>query len=221
MDLTLREAAALLGRPERTLRAWVSRGEIQGVKRDGRWLIPRANLPLTDEQRARLQARAQAVREAVEEALPSRTADSPSTRVRSIIDTESFRSGQALLQKIEGSHSPGAEDAARCMREALLELAESIHHWDLPVKLAALHRCRAHFARAAGHLMLAHGLPLKAPVSDWVGRIEGEMVPEVAALTRRAEHLQRGQRNPQGGDRLRTNENTTRGGIQGPILQDT
>ena len=51
MELTVREAAALMGRSARPVRAQVARGELPGVKRGGRWLIPRKALPLTEAQR--------------------------------------------------------------------------------------------------------------------------------------------------------------------------
>jgi len=59
MDLTIREVATLLGRSSRTVRAQVARGEIPGVKRGRRWLVPRHNLPLTEAQRRSLQAKAE------------------------------------------------------------------------------------------------------------------------------------------------------------------
>ncbi len=52
MDLSVREAALLTGRSPRTLRAQLARGEMPGVKRNGRWVLDRRNLPLTDDQRA-------------------------------------------------------------------------------------------------------------------------------------------------------------------------
>ena len=61
MELSIREAAALLGRSPRTLRAQVARGEIVGVRRGRGWVIQREHLPLTEGQRAALQARAQQV----------------------------------------------------------------------------------------------------------------------------------------------------------------
>lgn len=55
MELSVREAAVLTGRPPRTLRAQLARGEMPGVKRNGRWVVDRRHLPLTEDQRRRLE----------------------------------------------------------------------------------------------------------------------------------------------------------------------
>jgi hypothetical protein len=62
MLLSLREAAILLGRSPRTLRAQVARGEVKGVKQNNRWMIARAALPMSDSRLAEVQRRAEQVR---------------------------------------------------------------------------------------------------------------------------------------------------------------
>ena len=54
MELTITEAATLLGRSPRTVRAQVARGELPGFKRGGQWVIRREALPLSEAQRAAL-----------------------------------------------------------------------------------------------------------------------------------------------------------------------
>ena len=93
MELSIREVAVLLGRSPRTVRAQASRGDLPGVKRNGRWRIERRNLPLTEDQRRALQAKADTIRDTVEAALPSRMARSAGQRTRSIADLEAFRRG--------------------------------------------------------------------------------------------------------------------------------
>ena len=61
MDLSVREAAELLGCSTRTLRARLARGEIRGHKRDGAWRIARSDLPLTEAQRDEILSRAEQV----------------------------------------------------------------------------------------------------------------------------------------------------------------
>ena len=58
MELTITEAATLLGRSPRTVRAQVARGELPGFKRGGQWVIRREALPLSEAQRAALQQKA-------------------------------------------------------------------------------------------------------------------------------------------------------------------
>ncbi len=70
MNLTVREAAVLLGRSPRTVRAQVARGVLPGRKVGGRWRLKRETLPLTEAQRRQLRRKAEAVRRAVDQALP-------------------------------------------------------------------------------------------------------------------------------------------------------
>ncbi|HEY2294032.1 MAG TPA: helix-turn-helix domain-containing protein [Thermoanaerobaculia bacterium] len=71
MDLSVREVATLLGRSSRTVRAQLARGELAGVKRNGRWRVARQSLPLTEAQRRSLQGKADALRQTVEDVFPS------------------------------------------------------------------------------------------------------------------------------------------------------
>lgn len=103
MDLSVREVATLLGRSGRTVRAQLTRGELAGVKRNGRWRVARHSLPLTEAQRRSLQSKADALRQAVEEALPSRMAATPGQRSRSVADLDAFRSGARLLAAVRTS----------------------------------------------------------------------------------------------------------------------
>ena len=51
MELSITEAATLLGRSARTVRAQVARGELPGFKRGGQWVIRKEALPLSEAQR--------------------------------------------------------------------------------------------------------------------------------------------------------------------------
>ncbi|MBU0755808.1 MAG: helix-turn-helix domain-containing protein, partial [Planctomycetes bacterium] len=57
MNLTLKEAATLLGRSPRQLRYMIRAGKITALKKDGYWRIESTDLPLTEEQRERLRVR--------------------------------------------------------------------------------------------------------------------------------------------------------------------
>jgi excisionase family DNA binding protein len=103
MKLSIREAATLLGRSPRTLRAQLARGEIPGVKKGGRWTLDRRDLPLTESQRRALQGKADSLREAVEDALPSRVADRAGKRAKSLADLEVFRLVATLLGEVRAA----------------------------------------------------------------------------------------------------------------------
>lgn len=58
MQLTLTQAATLMGVSPRTLRDRVARGDVPGVKRGGRWTIDSHEMLLSETQRRAMQARA-------------------------------------------------------------------------------------------------------------------------------------------------------------------
>lgn len=70
MKLTVKEAATHLGRTERAVRAALSDGRIRGHKHGGRWVIHRRDLPLTEAERARVEATIEDLHDAVDEAVP-------------------------------------------------------------------------------------------------------------------------------------------------------
>jgi excisionase family DNA binding protein len=94
MELTIREAATLLGRSERAVRAQVARKALPAVKRGGRWMTPRHALPLTDAQRQAVREKADDVRAAVESAVRK--------HLSSAEDLEPFRDGRRVLLALAG-----------------------------------------------------------------------------------------------------------------------
>lgn len=200
MQLGLREAATLMGMSERTLRAWLARGRVAGTKRDGRWLVERGSLPLTEAQRATMQDRAEAIRDAVEAALPSRVAtraDGGRTRRRrSIADLDTFRAANAVRGALL-SAAATAEDvalgrAARSMRSGLLELCEGVHAFEASSKIRALRRARRSFSRAVGLLLIDDcGSTPDGVRHSIVERLETEVLPSLGGLLRWSERLGR------------------------------
>lgn len=196
MELTIREAATLLGRSQRTLRGQVARGDITARKRAGQWSIPSETLPLTGPQRRALQTRAAEIRAAVEDVLPSRTALTRGQRRRSLGDLDAFRVGADVLRALRASApasgvAEGAAEGAAAaeLQAGLLDLAEGVHEYDPAAKAAALRRARARLARAAAHLLA--GAPAEPPdaIVAWVRTLEDTAIPAVSGLLRWAERL--------------------------------
>ena len=199
MNLSVREAATLLGRSPRTVRAQLARGELAGVKQGGRWKIPRRNLPMTEAQREALQTKADSLRQAMEDVLPSRLATTHGQRSRSLIDLDAFRRGAELLNDIRSRAGAALspEDQQRVsmrLEEALLALAEAVQQFDRDVKRAALHRARAGLAQVTALLLLAKPMPLNPPVLGWVAMLESEVLPAVAGFAKWADGLKGGRR---------------------------
>ncbi|MBL8693115.1 MAG: hypothetical protein JNJ88_03380 [Planctomycetes bacterium] len=194
MEITLREAAVLLSRSERTLRAQVSRGELEGRKVHGRWILERRSLPLTDAQRAALDARANAIRDTVERALPARAAISAGDRRRTVLDLDAFRAGSRVLRAMrettnvaEGSLAA----SARSLRRALLSMARATHAYDAPTKLKDLRRARAALSVATAQLWIEAGDPPADPQLRFAIEIETHVLPRLRGLLRWAERASR------------------------------
>ena len=196
MDLTVKEVATLTGRSPRTIRSALARGELPGVKRNGAWSISRHDVPLTESQRRRLQARADEVRRVVDDVLPSRLAATSERGSRSLADLAAFHRGAALLKQIAGAPEDSLPAQARVralalIEAALLAVAEGSFHYDRELKLAAIHRARAQLARALATILVHAGIPPAAPAIDWALALETEVIPAVAGLARWAERLGR------------------------------
>ncbi len=142
MKLSVREAATLLGRSPRTIRAQLARGDLPGKKQGGEWRIERRHLPLTEAQRGVLQDKADRIRRTVDEALPSRMARTAGQKSRSIADLYSFRRGAEILTEIRSAIAEALREAIRLLvvgmlEDALLALAEGVQLFDRELKLEA------------------------------------------------------------------------------------
>ena len=197
MQLSVREAATVLGRSPRTVRAQLQRGDLPGTKRDGRWRIPKEALPLTEPQRRALAAKAESLREALEQALPSRAAATTRSRAPCIDDSEAFRLGCRILGEVPA----GCRDdehlrrtVARLVERALIEIAVAVHQYDPELKLGALNHARRLLAAAAARLAIAPPSdPDPRPRDHLPGSLqlmlETELLPAVARAARRADRL--------------------------------
>ena len=189
MELSVREAAALLDRSPRTLRAQLARGELPAVKRSGQWWVHRRDLPLTEAQRRRAADKAESVRRAVDDVLPSRLDGKVG---RSVADLDAFRHGAALLAEVRADTEVSEalrERAAAGLEEALLALSEAVLHFDRNAKLEAVERSRRGFARVVGMLLVEAGIPPAEPVHAWVQALERDVLKAVAGFARWTEKL--------------------------------
>lgn len=108
MELTIREAATVLGISERAVRSRIRRGTLPARKRGGRWMLSRAALPLDATQRKRLHAKADALRDAIEDALPAAVRQRPAHRLD---DLDVFRLAHDLHSEAPVLSTRGHLDA--------------------------------------------------------------------------------------------------------------
>jgi excisionase family DNA binding protein len=192
MELTIREAAPLLGRSVRAVRARIARGELPARQQGRIWLIPVESIPLTGAQRDSMQRRAEEARQAVGAVLPSRLGDGRDRKRRSVMDLAPFAAGVRLLRDFGAAPEPPADlpRATRLVRTALMAIAAGSCEF-LPQRRAdELRRARACLARVVGLLLSTPQEPT-ATVAGWCARIEQEIVPPLGGLLRwveRTEH---------------------------------
>lgn len=199
MELSVREAAALLDCSPRTLRAQLQRGDLPGVKRRGSWRIDRRALRLNEAQRRRLQEKADSIRQAVEDVLPSRLASSAGQKSRSIADLDAFRRGGEVLRAIRTADCDVVSEDSRTrvveeLEDALLALSEAAQQFDRAAKLEAIGRSRRGIARATALLLLDAGTSAGDPVHEWARALEADVLPMVAGFARWVEGLREARR---------------------------
>lgn len=190
MELSIREAAALLGRSERTVRAQLRSGVLAGHKRGRAWLLPSEQLPLTEVQRRKQERLVGEARSALEQALPERFRREKG-EARSVLNFEAFVAGIETLRGHADSLRAGAVDARSALTQALETLAAACHEFDLPARRALLRDARSTLARLVGRLHLES---LSDPASDLIAlaqRIEQTILPPIGGLLRWIDKTQR------------------------------
>ena len=177
MELTVQEAATLLGVTRRAVRARIRRGTLRAFKRGNQWYLPRKALDLDPTQQRRLRDVSDEIRATVEGALPDRDA-------RSVAELKSFRAAKAVLLGLRG-HGVELQPAAGALQDGLGRLAEGHHQFSRAAKLSGYGAARSRFCHAlAGLLVLDSAL-----ASGAARAIELEVLPPLAGLIRWAERL--------------------------------
>jgi excisionase family DNA binding protein len=186
MDLTIRQAAPLLGRSARAVRARIARGELAARKEGRTWKIPLDSLPLTNVQRDNLLRRADEARDAVGAVLPSRLGDNRERKRRSVLDLAPFAAGVRLVRELGAAPQDAHPDLLRAialLRAALMALATASFEFQ-PVRRAnALGRARVLMGRVVG-LLLSSPQAVSPAAAGWCACIEQEIVPPIGGLLR-------------------------------------
>lgn len=190
MLLSVTEAATLLGQRPRTVRARLARGELPGRKQDGRWVIARAALPLSEAQHQRLQARADEIRATVDAALPPRVAARRDRPRRSLADLDVFHAVHRALGQLSASSAaslPRRAELVTVLERGASALAVAFHEYRSDARLHALTEARAALANGVCLLLLPAPLPPGEPALSLVDLLEQEALPGLAGLFRQAE----------------------------------
>ena len=180
MDLSLSEAARLLGKSERQVRYLVRGGTIPARKEKGRWVIRREDLPLSEgQERAERQKTERAARLAEEILRPE---GREGKKGGSVFDLHAFRDGTSLYHELLATL--GAEHAAvGLLREALMLLACGYHEFEGEAKAELYAEARQHASRAVATLFLEDG----EAHEEIAGRVESLLLPALGGLIHQAE----------------------------------
>ncbi|MBF0108654.1 MAG: hypothetical protein HQL76_05725 [Magnetococcales bacterium] len=209
MDLSLSEAAIVLGKTPRQIRYLIKSGTLKAKKEKGCWVIEEGSLPLSDSQRQTLARRATTAREAMAEATapvekvmarePVATEKGVASREKekekktySVTDLRAFALGEELFRAVE-RHLGGEDPAKMCLFEAMKMLCRGCHAFQPPQKEARFTEAREAAADAVTFLLLT-GEANDAMRKDLARRIEAELIPKLAALAASQEKRSRKKR---------------------------
>ncbi|MCK6529908.1 helix-turn-helix domain-containing protein [Myxococcota bacterium] len=181
MQLSLADAARLLGQSERQVRYLIQTGRLAALKVAGRWVIERDALPLTEGQGRARERRAADLVDAVQEALgPHLRPDGRrSFSVREMLAFQSavgpWRATRDLL---------GTEHAATLELEtAAIRISQGCHRFHHRDKSGAFRDARELAATAVARLYLDG-----RPGAEEIGAsVEERLLPQLSGLLRRAE----------------------------------
>lgn len=151
MKVSVKEAATHLGRSERAVRSALKAGRIKGYKHQGRRVIPRRTLPMTDAERARMEVTVDDLHAAVDAVVPYHIARH--IGAHGLAGLRAYRAVRAVFDALDGS--PAARSIGEILREAVRALAEGHHQFARLVKIEALTRARRAISRAVADLLLA------------------------------------------------------------------
>lgn len=187
MDLSLAEAARLLGKSERQLRYLVKTGKVPAQKVAGRWRLVREELPLSEGQERAERIKSQRAARIAQEVLQP-DAHGPAVQRRfSVRELAAYREGAPLYRSLAAEL--GAEHpAAVCLREALMLLACGCHEFHARGKAAYYGRAREQVSRAVMGLLLED----EEARGGLAEHIEQSVLPALGGLIRRAERRGRG-----------------------------
>ena len=187
MELSLAEAARLLGKSDRQVRYLIRCGRLAARKLDGRWRIKRQDLPLSEGQRrAEEHKKERAARIALEVLQPAGE-QAPGKRF-SVQELRAYREGAPLYRDLVArfGHRP---PPVVFLREALMLLACGCHEFHARKKAELYARSREQLSRTTMALLLENEQASGAAVRPF----EQSILPAIGGLIRQAERRGRKQ----------------------------
>ncbi len=184
MQLSLAQAAQLLGKSPRQVRYLIRTRRLAAKKEGGRWIIERDDLPLTAAQRRALERKRNELADVVETALGPRL--ETGKRRYSVREMAAFQKGREAYRACRDAL--GADHCSTsALESSLVSVSRGCHRFLDGQKVDAYRDAREEAARAVALALLSEDEKADA-VADL---IEHELLPAVAGLIRRSEGRKR------------------------------
>jgi hypothetical protein len=189
VQLTLSEAASLLGKSERQVRYLIQHGELEARKVAGRWVVSSEALPAPERRAgAASSSGGRDPKHEVKQRL-RQAAETPPARRYSVRDLRAFQAAEPIYREL--CTRLGAEDAVTArLRQALDLLARGCHTYQSGRKVELYEQAREQVASAVTDLLL-DGPEQDETRASLADRLEAALLPQLAGLIRSSEQRRR------------------------------
>jgi hypothetical protein len=191
VDLSISETATALHKSERQVRYLIQEGKLAAKKKDGRWVIDSAKLPLGEAQRRILGESAAALSTAVAEAVapPVEAMKKAAAPRFSVRDLRAFKSAEPVFRDVVLKLGD-ADPACLLLRDALDLLSQGCHSFHPREKVERYAAARERTATAVTRLLLG-GAPGDSVRESLASRLEQSVLPDLSGLIRSTERAGR------------------------------
>lgn len=160
MELSLNEAARLLGKSDRQVRYLIRSGKLQARKADGRWIIRREDLPLSEGQVKAERQKAERASRLAAEILRPDAERAGARKSFSVQETRAFEEGGPLYRDLRAQ--AGADRRVTALLETILVSGDRLY------RRPAM---RTFYPPIEGGDHRPRGLPIGNLTSQWWGNL--------------------------------------------------
>jgi excisionase family DNA binding protein len=197
--LSVREAAVLTGRSERTIRRLIQQGKLSADRGDAGWRVRTDRLMQWLGEHRGTGVGADRLRQELDAVLSgaskrAASSEQPSRRAYSVADLKAFNRAQPVYRRLlalgeDSRPAAGVAAAASALSEGLECLSVGCHTWRRPEKIEQYVSAREHIARAAGRLLMgvADGDTRSTTCHEVAAVLEQDVLPAVNGLIRKLE----------------------------------
>jgi excisionase family DNA binding protein len=185
MELTVQDAARILGKSERQVRYLIQTGRLTATKHDGQWKISRGDLPRSPGQERADQRKTERATEIASAVLDFGDSKGSKSKSWTVDQLHAVRQGEPLyrdcVEQLGTDH-----EATRRLRAALMLIGCGFFEYDAARKAARYSAARDCVSRAVMTLLLD-----TEPRQDLLGRMQKDLLPPLGGLIRSAQRPRR------------------------------